>query len=69
MNKEKIHVQDNYGMREKALEFPMMVVLSFVYTCNAQCPNCPYNNSKIRSTYKDAMIMPDDIFNLLESFK
>ncbi len=58
----KIHVADNYGIRESAKEFPMMVVLSFIYLCNAGCPNCPYNNSDIRDTYKDAMIMPKDIF-------
>ena len=40
----------------------MMVVLSFVYICNARCPNCPYNNSEIRSDYKDALIMPPQIF-------
>jgi radical SAM protein with 4Fe4S-binding SPASM domain len=62
MNQEKIHTQDNYGVREEASEFPMMVVLSFIYVCNTKCPNCPYNNSDIRETYKDAMIMPDDIF-------
>ena len=61
-NNEKIHVQDNYGMREHATDFPMMVVLSFVYSCNAKCPNCPYNNSDIRSSYKDAMVMSEDIF-------
>jgi len=56
------HRQGSYGVRPEALEFPMMVVLSYVYVCNAKCPNCPYNNSDIRSTYRDALIMPDDIF-------
>lgn len=56
------HTANNYGMREDAKKYPMMIVLSFVYACNARCPNCPYNNSEIRSTYKDAMIMPDEIF-------
>jgi radical SAM protein with 4Fe4S-binding SPASM domain len=40
----------------------MMLVLSFVYVCNARCPNCPYNNSDIRSKYKDVMFMPEPIF-------
>jgi wyosine [tRNA(Phe)-imidazoG37] synthetase (radical SAM superfamily) len=40
----------------------MMLVLSFVYICNAKCPNCPYNNSDIRSKYKDAVYMSEDIF-------
>lgn len=57
-----IHTQQGYDVRPEAQEFPMMVVLSFVYMCNAGCPNCPYNNSDIRSTYKDAMIMPEAIF-------
>jgi radical SAM protein with 4Fe4S-binding SPASM domain len=63
MNKNVVqHTQDQYDIREEAKEFPMMVVLSFVYVCNARCPNCPYNNSEIRNTYKDAMIMPEDVF-------
>lgn len=57
-----IHTQDQYDLKEGAKEFPLMVVLSFVYVCNANCPNCPYNNSEIRSTYKDAVFMPENIF-------
>lgn len=57
-----VHTQENYGLRESAREFPMMIVLSFVYVCNAGCPNCPYNNSDIRSRYKDAMYMPEPVF-------
>jgi MoaA/NifB/PqqE/SkfB family radical SAM enzyme len=57
-----IHTQARYGLRESAEEFPMMLVLSFVYVCNAKCPNCPYNNSDIRSRYKDALLMPAAIF-------
>ena len=57
-----VHTQDTYDVREGAKEFPMMVVLSFVYICNARCPNCPYNNSEIRSDYKDALIMPPELF-------
>jgi len=56
------HTQQTYNIRPEAREFPMMVVLSFVYICNTKCPNCPYNNSEIRSKYKDAMIMPKHIF-------
>ncbi len=61
-NDENIHLQESYGIRPEAKEFPMMVVLSYVYICNAKCPNCPYNNSKIRDDYKDAVFMPEDIF-------
>jgi radical SAM protein with 4Fe4S-binding SPASM domain len=57
-----VHTQEKYGLKEGAEEFPMMVVLSFVYVCNAKCPNCPYNNSDIRSRYKDAVFMPEHIF-------
>jgi len=56
------HTQNSYGIRPEAQEFPMMCVLSFVYICNAKCPNCPYNNSEIRSQYKDALIMPELMF-------
>jgi radical SAM protein with 4Fe4S-binding SPASM domain len=38
------------------------VVVSFSYVCNSRCPNCPYNNSTIRNTYKDSMFIPEDIF-------
>ena len=58
-----VHTQDQYTLREQAQEFPMMIVLSFVYLCNARCPNCPYNNSAIRETYKDAVFMP--VFGVL----
>lgn len=56
------HTSEVYGLRPQAEHFPMMVVLSFVYVCNAGCPNCPYNNSDIRDAYHDAMLMPDEVF-------
>lgn len=40
----------------------MMLVLSFVYPCNALCPHCPYTNSNIRKEYKDAPYMSDEVF-------
>jgi radical SAM protein with 4Fe4S-binding SPASM domain len=49
-------------MRPDAKDFPMMCVLSFVYVCNAGCPNCPYNNSDIRGSYSDALFMSEDVF-------
>lgn len=52
----------SYGLRPEASEFPMMLVLSFVYPCNAFCPNCPYTNSNIRKQYKDVPFMPEHIF-------
>lgn len=62
ITEKKIHEQEAYGIRPEAEEFPMMVVLSYIYVCNAHCPNCPYNNSDIRSDYKDALYMSDEIF-------
>jgi radical SAM protein with 4Fe4S-binding SPASM domain len=62
---EIVHTQEKYHLREDAKEFPMMIVLSFVYVCNAKCPNCPYNNSDIRSEYRDAKVMPEHIFRLI----
>ena len=40
----------------------MMLVLSFVYPCNAKCPQCPYTNSNIRAEYSDAPFMSAEIF-------
>lgn len=51
-----------YGLRAEAVDFPMMLVLSFVYPCNAECPHCPYTNSNIRDTYKDVPYMPAEVF-------
>lgn len=54
--------QQSYGIREEASEFPMMLVLSFVYPCNALCPHCPYTNSEIRREYRDMPYMPESTF-------
>lgn len=62
---EKDHIQDCYGIRPEAQAFPLMCVISFIYTCNAQCPNCPYTNSEIRSSYKDMPLMKEDTFKLI----
>jgi radical SAM protein with 4Fe4S-binding SPASM domain len=51
-----------YGLRENAKDYPMMLVLSFAYPCNALCPHCPYTNSNIRKEYKDTPYMPENIF-------
>ena len=59
------HLQESYGIRPEASEFPMMCVLSFVYVCNAKCPNCPYTNSEIRSDYKDRPFMNADTFKII----
>lgn len=40
----------------------MMLVLSFVYPCNALCPHCPYTNSNIRKEFKDVPFMPEHTF-------
>ncbi len=64
MLKEKAieHTQEDYGLREGAYEYPMMLVLSFVYPCNALCPHCPYTNSNIRKEYRDMPFMSPEIF-------
>jgi MoaA/NifB/PqqE/SkfB family radical SAM enzyme len=59
---QSIHAQEGYGLRQEASKFPMMLVLSFVYPCNAECPHCPYTNSNIRDDYKDAPYMSEEIF-------
>jgi radical SAM protein with 4Fe4S-binding SPASM domain len=59
------HSQESYGIRPEAAEFPMMVVISFVYVCNAKCPNCPYTNSDIRSDYKDRPFMNEETFRII----
>jgi len=46
----------------KILDFPLMVVLSVTYSCNSRCPSCPYVNSGIRKSYKDALFMPTNLF-------
>src|SRR5262245_66319282 len=57
-----LHGADQYGLRPEASQFPMMLVLSFVYPCNALCPHCPYTNSNIRKEYRDAPHMPAATF-------
>ena len=56
------HTANEYGLRPEAAEYPMMLVLSFVYPCNALCPHCPYTNSNIRKEYRDAPFMSSEIF-------
>ena len=59
------HSQQSYGIRPEASEFPMMCVISFVYICNALCPNCPYTNSEIRTDYRDRPLMNEDTFKII----
>jgi len=59
------HTQEQYAIRPEAAEFPMMCVLSFVYVCNARCPNCPYTNSDIRQDYRDRPLMREDTFKII----
>ncbi len=51
-----------YAMRSDAADYPMMLVLSFVFPCNAKCPHCPYTNSDIRKEYADMPFMPAETF-------
>lgn len=59
---QPVHTQEEYGLRPEAVEFPMMLVLSFAYPCNALCPHCPYTNSTIRKEYRDAPYMDEALF-------
>jgi len=59
------HTEKSYGLRPEAQQFPMMCVLSFVYVCNAKCPNCPYTNSTIRADYKDRPFMNENTFKII----
>lgn len=47
--------EDDYAIREKAVEFPLMIILSVIYPCNFGCPNCPYSdgNSDLRKFYRE----------------
>src|SRR5262249_61844890 len=53
------HGAEQYGLRPEASEFPMMLVLSFVYACNALCAHCPYASSTIRKEYQDLPCMAE----------
>ena len=64
-SKKLVHKQRSYGIRSQAHDFPMMCVLSFVYACNAKCPNCPYTNSKIRTEYNDQPFMEEITFKII----
>ena len=47
-----------YGLKRGAEKFPLMVVASVSYACNAHCPNCPYTQSQIiRRSYHDTPFM------------
>lgn len=59
------HTEEQYGLRPDAVEYPMMLVLSFAYPCNALCPHCPYTNSNIRKEYRDAPYMSEAIFKTI----
>jgi radical SAM protein with 4Fe4S-binding SPASM domain len=56
------HLPKKFGIKKGAEEFPFMVVVSVTYVCNAKCPHCPYTNSDIRETYKDAPFIKPEIF-------
>ncbi|MGE0763257.1 MAG: radical SAM/SPASM domain-containing protein [Bdellovibrionales bacterium] len=60
---------DDYLVRQKAHEFPLMIILALVYPCNFGCPNCPYSdgNSTLRKFYHDnkADLFPVELWNKL----
>lgn len=62
-----IHEEKAYGLRQGALDHPMMIVVSTVYPCNFGCPMCPYTdgNSEIRQFYheRNADRFPQELWN------
>jgi MoaA/NifB/PqqE/SkfB family radical SAM enzyme len=48
-------MDQRYGLRPGAEEFPLMVVIAVIYPCNFGCPMCPYTdgNSEIRTFYHE----------------
>jgi MoaA/NifB/PqqE/SkfB family radical SAM enzyme len=56
------HLPEEFRIKEGAEDFPLMVVLSVTFVCNAKCPQCPYTQSDIRAAYKDAPFMSSIIF-------
>jgi MoaA/NifB/PqqE/SkfB family radical SAM enzyme len=52
------HTLDTYGFRPGAEQFPLMVVITLTYRCNAECGHCPYTHSDIRAKYADTPFMP-----------
>ncbi|WGS65723.1 radical SAM/SPASM domain-containing protein [Marinitoga aeolica] len=56
------HVPKEYKMREEAKDFPLMVVLSVTYVCNAKCPSCPYTISTIRDNYREGLYIKEELF-------
>lgn len=62
-----IHEEKEYGLRQGAIDHPMMIVVSTVYPCNFGCPMCPYTdgNSEIRQFYheRNADRFPQELWN------
>lgn len=62
-----IHEEKEYGLRQGAIDHPMMIVVSTVYPCNFGCPMCPYTdgNSDIRQFYheRNADRFPQELWN------
>jgi len=54
-------------LRQDAIDFPMMIVISTVYPCNFGCPNCPYSegNSNLRDVYRKdgGDYLPEPLWN------
>ncbi len=51
-----------YGLKKGAEEFPLMVVVSASYVCNARCPVCPFTQSSLRSSFKDTPFIAPETF-------
>lgn len=61
-NQEISSLPKAYGIKEGAEKFPLMVIASVSYICNARCPACPYTQSTIRKDFADTPFMPVKVF-------
>jgi len=39
-----------------------MVVVSVSYVCNSRCPSCPFTQSDLRNSYRDALFIAPELF-------
>ena len=56
------HLPKEFNFKKGAEEFPLMIVVSVTYVCNARCPHCPYTQSTIRKSYSGTPFIKEGIF-------
>jgi organic radical activating enzyme len=61
--RKSIHKSTSYGLAKGAEDFPLMLITSMLYVCNAKCPSCPYTqHPEIRESHRDAMFISESLF-------